>query len=305
MRQAPGGGPDLAVDDRRTDDDRCPTGWRRALSTGVILAVAIGLLSGCSMRSDNSLMRLALPKAISDRSKPMFDLWVGSWIAAGIIGVFVWGLIIWAVLHYRRRSDDDIPAQVRYNLPIEVLYTLAPLIVVGVLFVQTAQAQQAILSVDPNPDHQVDVVAQQWAWSFNYVDEPSVGGTVYDVGNPENFAELWLPVDQSVTFTLRSADVAHSFWVPEFYFKMDVIPGRENQFSMTPTVLGTFRGRCAELCGTYHSRMLFDVHVVTQAQFEAHLSALKAAGQTGELTGSNYTYQVAGLEPQGQNGAGQ
>jgi len=99
-----------------------------------------------------------------------------------------------------------------------------------------------------------------------------------------------------VNFRLHSPDVIHSFWVPSFYFKMDVIPGRENSFSMTPTRYGVFAGRCAELCGFLHSEMLFQVHVVTQSQFEAHLRSLKAAGQTGVVLGGRNSDTVEGLE---------
>jgi cytochrome c oxidase subunit II len=87
--------------------------------------------------------------------------------------------------------------------------------------------------------------------------------------------------------------------VPEFLFKMDVIPGRTNSFSLTPTREGVFEGRCAELCGTYHSRMLFDVHIVSPDEYDAHLAELQAAGQVGGAYGNSYTDDIAGLDEEG------
>jgi len=104
-----------------------------------------------------------------------------------------------------------------------------------------------------------------------------------------------------VRFELRSPDVIHSFWIPEFYFKMDVVPGRANSFDLTPTREGTFTGRCAELCGLYHSRMLFEVHVVPRAEYDQHLSDLKAAGDVGAPEGAAEANTIAGLENGDEN----
>jgi cytochrome c oxidase subunit II len=267
---------------------------------GVLVAILVGsglLLGGCSETDWEQAKRLAQPEPASDRAEPILDLWIGSWIAAFAVGFLVWGLIIWCIVRYRRRTGDEIPTQIQYHLPIEVLYTIAPLIVVLVLFFHTVQTQQRVLGMVDDPDHEITVVGQKWGWAFNYEHEPSLGGkTVYDVGTPDQFAQLWLSLDETVTFTLHSADVIHSFWVPEFLFKRDVIPGRTNMFSLTPTREGAFEGRCAEFCGTYHSRMLFEVHVVSPADYERHLHELQAAGQIGELRESKYATQVPGLE---------
>ncbi|MGI8576350.1 MAG: aa3-type cytochrome oxidase subunit II [Nocardioidaceae bacterium] len=265
-----------------------------------VAASAVGLLSllaltGCSQGTVAQLKRLGLPEPASDRSPYMSQLWIGSWIAAGLIGVLVWGLIIWVMIRYRRR-DDSAPTQVRYNLPIEMLYTVAPVIIIAVLFFFTVEKQDKINAPVAHPQHQVVVTAQQWSWTFNYLHEPAAGGqNVYDLGTPARFPELWLVRGQSVRFDLHSPDVIHSFWVPAFYFKLDVIPGRENTFDMTPTRLGIFEGHCAELCGLYHSRMLFEVHIVTPQAFAKHMRALKAAGQIGVLMGGQGSQTVAGL----------
>jgi cytochrome c oxidase subunit II len=267
----------------------------------VVGMIAILALTGCSKDTTDQLKRLGLPEPGSNRSDDMSSLWHGGWIACLVTGVLVWGLIAYCAIRFRRRRDDEVPRQIRYHLPIEMLYTVAPLIVVAVFFFFTVQKQDKMLADVAHPDHEVIVTGQQWSWTFNYVHESATGKqNVYDTGTPAREPELWLTKDQSVRFLLHSPDVIHSFWVPAFYFKMDVIPGRENSFSMTPTRLGVFQGRCAELCGFLHSKMLFQVHVVTQTQYAAHLRALKAAGHTGLVLGGNNSHAVSGLEGSSQ-----
>jgi cytochrome c oxidase subunit 2 len=246
----------------------------------------VGLLAGCSAEAVAELTRLGLPEPASDRAPYIGNLWNGSWIAAGIVGVIVWGLIGWAVLRYRRRTAA-MPKQNRYNLPMEIFYTVVPFIIVGVLFYFTIIAQNRVTAKVAEPDVTIDVVGQKWSWTFNYkeADNPAVGEDVWFAGTIEKSPDLYLPVGQSVRFNLSSPDVIHSFWVPSFYEKLDVVPGRNNSFDLTPTKLGTFRGKCTELCGTYHSAMLFNVHVVSEEEYNAYLNTLVAAGQTGEAKG--------------------
>lgn len=273
-----------------------------AAALGSLLLV---VLTGCSQATTDQWKRLGLPVAVSDRSPYMESLWIGSWIAAFIIGFFVWGLILYASFRFRRKEGDEPPRQVRYNLPIEVLYTVAPIIVVVVLFYFTIQKLDKVNELVANPDHQVDVVAQRWSWTFDYLHEPAANNkNVFDQGTPATLPELWLVKGESVTFHLYSPDVVHSFWVPSFYFKLDVIPGRSDRstqsFSMTPTRTGVFAGRCAELCGYLHSRMLFEVHVVDKAAFDKHMQALASAGQIGRPRGQSNSRTVSGLEATSQ-----
>ena len=130
----------------------------------------------------------------------------------------------------------------------------------------------------------MNVVGYRWSWTFNYVDAQT-----YDVGSPAQLPTLWLPVKSTVQFQLTSPDVIHDFWVPAFLEKRDIIPGKMNVYDLTLTREGTFRGKCAELCGTYHSRMLFNVKVVSQADFDAHMQLLKDLGQTGQINGKVLT----------------
>jgi len=261
-------------------------GFRRPVVSLVVGAAAVAL-AGCTPGQAGSLSRLGLPTSATDRAPTTNSLWIGTWIAALAVGLIVWGLIGWASLRYRNRGDL-LPRQNRYNLPMEVFYTLAPFIILGVLFYYTILAQDRVTAKVDKPDHTIDVVGQKWAWTFNYreANNPDVKSDVYETGTIQKNSELYLPVGESVRFVESSPDVNHSFWVPAFYEKLDVIPGKINSFDVTPNKEGVFRGKCAELCGTYHSRMLFTVHIVSKQEYNAHLMTLKAAGQTGVAKGA-------------------
>jgi cytochrome c oxidase subunit II len=273
---------------------------RRSARRPVATATAVGAVlavSGCSAELTEQAKRLGLPERSSAEAELVGDLWIGFWITAFIVGAIVWGLILWAAVAYYRRRPE-LPNQTRYNMPIEALYTITPIFIVLALFTWTARQQSEILDISREPDVTIGVVGQQWSWTFNYTDEG-----VYDVGTSAENPTLYLPVDQLVQFDLRSPDVIHSFWVPSFYFKMDVIPGRFNSFQMTPDTEGTFKGKCAELCGTYHSRMLFDVKIVSQSEYEDHIADLRARGQTGTVEAPlRGAYDTEPLTPQtGEN----
>jgi len=269
---------------------------RRLVTLG-LAGLGAAALTGCSADTLAQWQRWGLPEAASDRAPFIGNLWSGAWVASLVVGVFVWGLIGWVAFRYRRRREaaaDDTPRQSRYNLPLELLYTLVPFLIVGVLFFFTLQTQNNVLAKEGSPDHTVNVIGQKWSWTFNYMEEsnPAVGAVVHKKGTMTEIPDLYLPLDRSVRFNLASADVIHSFWIPDFYFKLDVIPGHPNSFDVTPTKLGTFTGRCAELCGTYHSAMLFNVHVVSEDEFLAHLNELKADGQVGEILAPAYPNTV-------------
>lgn len=265
---------------------------RRAVAlAGVTSAVAL-LTAGCSGYSVTQTLStgwLPSTRDTTDETERIINLWNGSWIAALVVGFIVWGLILWCVVAYRRRKDEvGLPAQLRYNVPLEIMYTVIPLIMVGVLFFYTARDQEAIEDVVSDPDVRINVVGKQWAWDFNYLDAGVYEATRQVTRLPDGSAAtdlpaLYLPVDQTVELDLTTRDVNHSFWVPEFLYKKDLIAGRTNVVQLTPTREGVFRGRCAELCGQYHSEMLFEVHVVSEEEFEAHMAALRAAGQVGRL----------------------
>ena len=269
----------------------------RRLVLAAILGLGAVLLSGCGTEE---LHNLAMPaRDNTTTSHYVFDLWRWGWVAALATGVVVWGLILYACFAFRRRSDDEIPVQTRYNLPLEIFYTIAPVIMVVVFFFHTVNAQNSILEEVPDPDHVIDVVGQQWQWTFNYPDEEAVEApNVYEVGTASYMPTLVLPVDETIEFRLHSPDVIHDFWITGFLMKMDVVPGRVNHFQITPQKLGSFKGKCAELCGVSHSRMLFNVEVVTREEFDAYLQDKEAQGDVSErpLLGGAEADTQAGLE---------
>ncbi|REF34904.1 cytochrome c oxidase subunit II [Thermasporomyces composti] len=293
---------------RSNPDDRMPRRARRWASVASLAGVALVSLSGCAGQGGGNWSRLGLPAPASDRATHVLNLWQGAWIAAACVGLLVWGLIIWSVIAYRRR-DDKIPPQTRYHLPIEILYSVVPFVIIGVLFYFTVRDQNAILKVDRNdpPANVIRVVGQQWSWTFNYLDRPGraapEAGAVWESGTPDRLPTLYLPVGEKVGFQLESPDVIHSFFIPAFLFKMDVIPGHENYFELTPTKEGVFAGKCAELCGSYHARMLFNVHVVSREEFAEHLRELRARGQTGEAVGGARATTQHGLVSEAQGAA--
>ncbi|MCM3886903.1 cytochrome c oxidase subunit II [Frankia sp. R82] len=216
------------------------------------------------------------PDGVTNYSPRLLNLWQGSAIAALVVGVIVWGMIFYAVVAFRKRSDV-LPRQIRYNLPVEILYTVVPVVIVVGMFYYTARDESEVTKLSAHPDVTVDVIGFRWNWQFKYLD-PGVGQSspsqnqIEVTGRPGEPAVLVLPQNRSIRFVETSPDVIHSFWVPEFLFKRDVIPGRINQFELTVTKTGTFIGRCAELCGTDHDRMNFYVKVVPQAEYDKFIT---------------------------------
>jgi len=254
-------------------ESRARRGPSRALA---LLLLPLLALTGCSTNQPGEFW---LPGArdMTNQTGRITDLWVGSWIAAMVVGVLVWGLILWCLVAYRRRRDDTgLPEQIRYHIPLEIMYTVIPLMMIGVLFFYTAQYQSAIADTSKPADVHINVVGKQWSWNFNYLDsdvyEVGIQGELDLEGKPgveKELPTLYLPVDKRVEFTLQSQDVLHSFWIPAFLYKLDLIPGVTNTFQVVPQKVGDYRGKCYELCGVYHSRMLFNVKVVSPEDFES------------------------------------
>jgi cytochrome c oxidase subunit 2 len=164
---------------------------------------------------------------------------------------------------------------VRYNLPIEVLYTLIPVVIVSVLFYFTAIREN---DMDNFKDVKlnVGVVGFQWSWQFNYLND---GLSV--TGRPGEPPQLVVPVGEHIRFYETSPDVIHAWWVIPFLFKRDVIPGRVNSFAVTIDKPGLFQGKCTEYCGVDHDRMLFSVRAVDPATYQKWLADTKALAASG------------------------
>jgi cytochrome c oxidase subunit 2 len=251
---------------------------------------ALGLLgvvtlTGCSM-PNNEFWRFGWPEGITEQSQDMRELWTGSVIAALIVGFAVWGLILYSVVAHRKRGDE-LPKQTAYNLPLEIVYTILPFVIIAGLFFYTVVVQNRVMERSDNPDETIAVNAFKWNWQFVYPESTGPDGLpVNTVGTSSEIPVLVLPTDRTIRFELASADVIHSFWVPEFLFKLDVIPGnengRDNVFQVTVQEEGAYVGRCAELCGTYHAYMNFEVRAVSGEDYDAYLDARESGLDTFE-----------------------
>lgn len=252
------------------------------LSAGSLLLVLT--LSACSRADLEDDLRFGWPRGITQQAAAMRELWTWSTVAALVVGAVVWGLMFWCAIAYRHRPGRELPRQTKYNLPIEALYTIVPFLIVAVLFYYTAVTQSFVTDLRPKADTTVTVTAFKWNWQFNYNDrrDPETDDFLYTIGSSNQIPVLVVPENRNVRVVVRSNDVIHSFWVPELLFKRDVFPSPEqnqnNQFQFRPTVRGSYVGRCAEYCGTYHSQMNFEMRVVTDSEYQRYLDALARFG---------------------------
>lgn len=265
--------------------------WKSRLSRVGLFALPLVLLTGCTVQDAEKKLRFGWPTGVTHQADRMRTLWSWSCVAALIVGVIVWGLIFWCCIRYRK-TDDLLPRQTKYHLPIEIAYTIAPFLIIAGLFYFTAVTENYVDKLTPNPDTTIQVDAFKWNWQFEYQtnmvngqpvnttyasSDPSAGKPLSTIGSSTEIPVLVVPVNKRVRIVEVSEDVVHSFWVPEFLFKRDVIPmPKPNQFEFTATHTGHFVGRCAELCGTYHSQMNFEVRVVSDDDYTKYLSALAA-----------------------------
>jgi cytochrome c oxidase subunit 2 len=240
-------------------------------------------LGACSTSQWETAFGFGWPEGITTQSRAVRGLWTWSIVAALIVGVLVWALIFGVCIVYRRR-DGELPRQTKYNLPIEALYTVVPFIIVAVLFYYTVVTQNIVTTTKPTADTTVSVTAFKWNWQFIYDQrqDPRTRQAVYTVGTSDEIPVLVVPQNENVRFRVNSNDVIHSFWVPDTLFKRDVFPAatknQNNEFQIRPEVLGSYVGRCAELCGTYHSQMNFEMRVVSPSDYQRYLNALASFG---------------------------
>lgn len=261
---------------------------RRRLGAVGFFGLTTLLLTGCT----EELKRGFLPKGVTGNSDDITFFWNATWLWALAVGVLVWALTFWAMFRYRaKKGDNTLPPQMQYNVPLEILYTVVPVFMVAVLFGKTVELEDKLLDTSQQPDVTVNVVGKQWSWDFNYIEAKAYDTGVQAEltgkrGVEETLPTMYLPVNKRVEFVLTARDVIHSFWVPQFLQKLDMMPGRVNKFQITTTETGTFTGKCAELCGAYHSEMLFQVKVVPQNVYDKKMQELRDAGQTGFLSNS-------------------
>lgn len=256
---------------------------------GLVVLVAVAA-SGCT---SDVAVHFGWPAAITPQGEKMRNFWMWAGFASLAVGLVVWGLTIWTVSFHRKRKDQsELPRQFQYSTAIEAILIVVPLVIVSVLFYFTVTTQDYVLAKVPNPDLNVNVVAFQWNWEFDYPGYKTPDGQVVKtVGSSQEIPLLVLPTDEVVQYNLLSTDVIHSFFVPAFNFKRDVFPdpdknNQDSSFQNTIDQTGSFVGRCAELCGTYHSMMNFEVRALSKDQFGRYM---QIRGQINPDTGQPYT----------------
>ncbi len=223
----------------------------------VVMAILVAIVAVLTYLGLDALE--LMPVAAAAQAGPidwLFDLQVKliAFFFALIIVPMVYSLVVFR----RRKGETGDGEHIEGNTSLEVTWTFIPLVIVVILGYIGADNLAQIRRVDPQAI-EVKVVGFQWGWRFEY---------------PQGFVSntLYLPVDKQVVLKMESSDVLHSFWVPEFRVKHDLVPGRVEDYRITPTLIGDYKVRCAEICGTSHAYMLADVKVVPQVEYDAWVS---------------------------------
>jgi cytochrome c oxidase subunit 2 len=249
---------------------------RRLVVAAAVLAPL--LLAGCETPSFGAF------RGSTTQGQDTFKLWQLFFIAGLIIGGMVFLLILFTILRYhrRKRTAEGMPKQTQYHTVVEILYTIVPILIVLFLFVFTVITENRVTAVSPSPDVRVKVVAFQWGWEFDYpghslrvngaaniVNGHIVGATKINGRLVHEVPTMVIPAGKTVQIHLVSRDVIHGFYVPQFNFSRYAQPGFDAQyFDLNVVKPGMYRGQCTQLCGLYHSVMLFNVKAVTPAQFQ-------------------------------------
>lgn len=239
----------------------------RWLSRASPVAILVLLLGGCEFKAPRSTLDPLGPVA-----RDQFELFMWTfWLSIPVL-ILVLGVMFYAIFRFRDRpaNKSAIPNQIHGSVPLEITWTLIPVIIVILIAVPTVRTVfETETTVEPTADDLiVNVRGYQWWWRFEY---PELGIVTAN--------ELNIPKDRRVILTLNSADVLHSFWAPQFAGKRDLIPGQDNQLWFIAEQTGVFRGHCAELCLTAHAYMRFRTVVHEEADFDAWVAAFQEEGE--------------------------
>lgn len=211
-----------------------------------------------------------MPVEASAQAVPIDWLWNLDVIAISILFCVIVVPLVYSLIVFRRKKGDNTDAvHIEGNSALEITWTLIPLVVVLMFAYFGAYSLGETRRVDPNA-MVIKVTGYQWGWQFEYPDYGFSSTTLY------------LPVDRQVVLQMQALDVIHSFWVPEFRVKQDLVPGRITEYRVTPTLIGDYKVRCAEICGTSHAYMESPVTVVEQTAFETWVSEQQVAAAEAE-----------------------
>jgi cytochrome c oxidase subunit 2 len=217
---------------------------------------------------------LGSPHGVTTQDHWVRQLWHITYFFAVPIGVIVLGGIIWCVIRYRDKGDGSgggrKAAQFQYHIPIEAAYTIIPLVIVAVVFGFMYSAENNVNKVSKTPAVKITVEGFQWGWRFTYPNGHAEVGTVaneLNINSNDNLPVLYLPANETVQLHLVSDDVVHTFYVKEFLYNRDLIPGINNTVDFNVNKTGMYQGQCNNICGQYHAYMRFLVQVMTPADY--------------------------------------
>lgn len=265
---------------------------RRAI---VLLSVALLALSAIATASAG----LGQPGGITDEARDMHGLYLFILGAGALVFVVVDGALIYCLIKFRKKNDS-LPVQTHGSNLVEFIWTGIPVVIVIALFSYSFIVLRNVEHKENPADLTVNVTGFQYQWQFTYCQNDLGTGANAPVqakdskyqgpctteanefsitGTAKDEPTVVIPVDQPVEFRLKSNDVIHSFYVRDFLYKLDVIPGRDNKFTVTAREIGTFTGQCAELCGLNHALMRFKIEVKTRADFDTWMVERTAANK--------------------------
>lgn len=250
-------------------------GRRRASRRSKLaLALLVPLLAaGCQLPS------FGFFRGSTTQGRDTFKLIQGFMLASFVVGGIVLVLILWSVFRYRRKSEQ-LPRQSQYVLPLEIAYTVIPILIVLGLFAFTVITENAVNAVSKNPPVTVNVTGFQWGWRFAYAGNPHVIVQGAELENPT----MVVPAGKTIRINLRSTDVIHGFYVPQFNFSRYASPGYTNTFDLNINHTGVYRGQCTQLCGLYHSLMIFQVKAVSSSEYHQWLTSTARIERTTRRT---------------------
>jgi cytochrome c oxidase subunit 2 len=216
---------------------------------------------------------LALPAAASAEAGPIDALFNGHYWMIAFLFSLIMVLMLYGAFVFRRKPDDDTDGpHIHGHNKLEIGWTIVPTMVVIGFGVWGAVALNEITR-PKDGEMTVNVTGKQWIWNFDYPEQEGIVS-----------GELVLPVDRTIVLKMNAEDVIHSFWVPEFRVKQDLVPGRETTLRITPTEVGDYTLRCAEICGLNHTQMEAAVRVVSAEEFEVWIAEKSAAPAFAEMT---------------------
>ncbi|MDX9858580.1 MAG: cytochrome c oxidase subunit II [candidate division Zixibacteria bacterium] len=220
---------------------------------------------------------LFMPPQNSTMAAEIDFLWDFIYWASAVFFIVLGAAIVYFVFRYRRRRQGELTTGLAHNMPLEITWTLIPTILIFFVFVWGFKSYLK-LHIAPGDAMEIKVTGQKWFWSFQYAEGASTVN------------ELVVPVDKPVKLLMSSVDVIHSFFVPNFRVKMDVLPNRYTQLWFEATAVGEYDLMCTEYCGTGHSEMIGKVRVLGEREYAEWL---ESAGGMGEgMTPAEYGAQL-------------